>query len=125
MNNRPPPYNPYMYDNQIPIPNVATAPPMDNPPQNIISYQYPVQNAQNSPNYIYNQPAYPPQIYTPPGTYPQQIYTPSQPAFNYKDNVQRYNREEIERRTRREQDECCCIGILATLCCCFMTTVEL
>ncbi len=120
---RPPPFNPYMYDNQMPLPNVATAPPMDNPPQNIISYQYPVQNLQNSPNYIYNQPTYPSQIYTSSPTYPPPIYSP--PPFNYKDNVERYNREEIERRTRREQDECCCIGILATLCCCFMTTVEL
>jgi|688.fasta_scaffold2205961_1 hypothetical protein len=112
MNVRPPPYNPYMYNDQIPIPNVATAPPIDNPSQNIINYQYPVQNLHNSPNYIYNQPTYPPPIYTPP-------------PFNYKDNAEHYRREEIERRKRREQDECCCIGILATLCCCFMTSVEL
>jgi len=110
MNNRPPPYNPYMYnispappmDNQY----VATAPPMDNHYQVPINYQQPTQN------YMNVQPTYPPPIYT-------------VPPFNYKDNAERYRREEIERRTRREQEECCCIGILATLCCCFATTVEL
>jgi hypothetical protein len=95
MNNRPPPYNPYMY-------NVATAPPMDNFQQVPITYQQPLQN------YINGQPSYPPPIYTPP-------------PFNYQNNAEQYRREEIERRTRREQDECCCIGILATLCCCFMS----
>jgi hypothetical protein len=109
-----------MYNNQMLPPNVATAPPMDNAPENIVSYQHP---EQNPPIYIYNQPTYPQQIYIPPTSYPPPIYT--HPPFNYKDNVERYNREEIERRTRREQDECCCVGILATLCCCFMTTVEL
>jgi hypothetical protein len=123
MNDRPPPFNPYMYNDPMPIPNIATAPPMDNPSKNIINYQYPVLNLQNSPNYIYNQPTNPSQIYAQHPTYPPPIYTP--PPFNYKDNVERYRREEIERRTRREQDECCCVGILATLCCCFMTRVEL
>jgi len=111
MNNIPPPYNPYMYNNQIQPPNVPTAPPMDDFHQNPISYQYPQ-------NYMYNQPTYPPQIYTPPATYPQQIYTLPPPAFNYKANAEQYRREEIERR--RREDECCCLGILATLCCCFV-----
>ena len=109
MNNRPPPYNQYMY-------NVATAPPMDNqfvstaPPMDN-AFQVPITYQQHGQNYMYAQPSYPPPIYM------------SQP-FNYQNNAERYRREEIERRTRREQDECCCIGILATICCCFMTTVE-
>ena len=109
MNNRPPPYNPYMYNasTSAPMDNqfVATAPPMDNAYQVPITYQQPVQN-------MYAQPSYPPPIYTPP-------------PFNYKDNAEQYRRAEIERRTRREEDECCCVGITAILCCCFMSTDEI
>ena len=120
MNVRPPPFNPYMYDNQIPTPNIPTAPPMENATQTIINTEYSMQNHQYPPNYSYNHPTYPPQIYT---LYPPPIYTPT--PLSYNSNIERYNREEIDRKTRGRQDEFCCVGILAALCCCFMTNVEL
>jgi hypothetical protein len=116
MNVRPPPYNPYIYNVQQHV-NIPTAPPLDGNEEMREVYrqqlQYP-RNIENSPNYMYNlYPTYP--------TYPPQIYIP--PPYNYKDSVEQYNRQEMERQRRRE-DECCCFGILAALCCCFVN-VEL
>jgi hypothetical protein len=117
MNVRPPPYNPYIYNGQQPI-NVATAPPLDGNEINHEVYpqqlQYP-QNIENSSNYMYNQQTY--NTYPTYPKYPPQIYIP--PPYNYKDSVEQYNRQEMERQRRRE-DECCCFGILAALCCCFV-----
>lgn len=102
MNNRPPPYNPYMH-------NMPTAPPMDNHIDNF--------NLQHqSQNYMYAQPSYPPPIYAAP--------PPPTPPFNYTNNAEQYRLDEIERRRRSKEEECCCIGILATLCCCF-TNVDI
>lgn len=121
MNNRPPAYNPYMYNIQ-PLGNMATAPPMDGFDQNYIVYSHEVNNTnlnqyphkiENIPNHVYN-----PQVYATYPTYPPQIYIPPQQQLSYITTNDQYKREEIERRKR--QDECCCFSILAVLCCCFV-----
>ena len=110
MNNKPPPYNPYMYNNHMNINNIATAPTIDLLEQNQPSYQQ-----SYNPQVYSSAPTYPtPQIYSSPPTYPPQIYIP--PNVNYKSNVEQYR--EDERQRRRNEDECCFFAICATLCCC-------
>jgi len=114
--NRPPPYNPYMYNNNNQNIYVPTAPPIEGIDQNNTSYsqQY-AYNIQNGTNRIPNQ--YTNTVYP---TYPQPIYIP--PNSNNTTNEQ-YRREEIEKR-KREEDDICCFGLFGILCCCCLNELE-
>jgi hypothetical protein len=104
MNNRPPPYNPYIYNtnHDNTFQNVPSAPPMENYTDVSANYQIPVNG------YIYSQPTYPREIYIPPNSGISNL--------SYIENAEIQRIREEERR--RREDECCCCGILAFLCCC-------
>lgn len=112
--NRPPPFNPYMFNNNI-NQNVATAPPFDGIEQNesyINDSQY-LKSIHSSPNNINNQNLY--NIYP---SYPQPIYIPPETNYNYITSNEEYRNGKIERNKRKEEEEICCIGIFGLICCC-------
>lgn len=82
------PYNPYINNDQQ-IPNVATAPPLDD-----VIYTH--QRPQNS----FQEP------------YPTHIY-PNDP---YIIHVEQYSQQ--SQRRKNQEDDCCCLGLMSLLCCC-------